>query len=294
MLRTREGWIFTRTRHFKEGGRLQIGQVLADPFQPDTVLMPNGPLELPEDVIHDDTEETNVSWDSERGLKAMFNLWAEVTLLPVGATSGVKVDKTDNISWQFESLKTDQISPPLEYVKKAMRHGEVPHYLRKWRYDKRVFMVTGVTIAKNAQMVKINSNTTAVNATAKTDLESTGAPMTLGAGGEREVHNREVEKVGQATNFVFAYSVNEVFYNKLRQNPFHKGEVASTGKDYTPEELAEIAAAAAIEDFQVDDIDGDTYCGEEEARPDGSKVEKHTIGRYVCLMNTGLDGADKV
>jgi hypothetical protein len=49
------GWFFTRTRKIAPGGRIQIGQILTKLFQPQSALLPYGPLPLPEGLIPDKT-----------------------------------------------------------------------------------------------------------------------------------------------------------------------------------------------------------------------------------------------
>jgi hypothetical protein len=73
MPRTYEGWIFPKTRKFAANGRLQIGQIIAKPFEPEYCLLPEGPRHLPDGLVPDITEEHNISLDSEHDLKAMFN-----------------------------------------------------------------------------------------------------------------------------------------------------------------------------------------------------------------------------
>lgn len=93
----------------------QMG-VLGKPFQPETALMPRGPLPVPNDVIVDETEDKAVSIFSGSDLKVMFRVWAELNPVPVTGVASVHVDHSDSASWHFDSLKSQQITPPLTYV----------------------------------------------------------------------------------------------------------------------------------------------------------------------------------
>lgn len=254
MSQTYDGWIFTKTRKFAPNGRLQIGQILAKPFQPEFSLMPTGPLPIPDDVLQDKTEDSNITLSSGQGLKAMFRLWADLNAAPVSADIGTTVEHSNSLSWQFDALKSTQISPTLQYVQKSMEHGEVPHYLKTWRWDKRVFIVTGITIAEGARMEKEKSRFTEAHASASADFSGMDL-LDTGAEARLESKDSKTEKLGGTSDFVFAYSLNEVFYRKVKHKPFTKGEVATgiNGEESGDEEDIE---TAIVDDFAEDHYQG--------------------------------------
>jgi hypothetical protein len=256
MSRTYDGWIFTKTRKFASNGRLQIGQVLAKPFQPESALMPRGPLPMPEDVIVDETEDKNVSISSGSDLKVMFRMWAELNPVPVTGEANVHVDNSDSASWHFDSLKSQQITPPLTYV-------QVPQHLKKWRCDRRVFMVTGVTVAEGATTAKRFARASGFKTSASGDPSGTGSTG-LGMASEFETNNANEETTGESSNFVFAYSVNEVYYRSMAHAPFRKGEVQSVGVDNGTEFRDDASSVTMIEAVVVDDIDEEPYQGGDE------------------------------
>ncbi|QYS93022.1 hypothetical protein H0G86_000412 [Trichoderma simmonsii] len=262
MSRTYDGWIFTKTRKFASNGRLQIGQVLGKPFQPESALMPRGPLPVPKDVIVDETEDKNVSISSESDLKVMFRMWAELNPVPVTGETNIHVDRSDSASWHFDSLKSQQITPPLTYVQDSMEHDEVPNYLKKWRWDKRVFIVTGVTVAEGATTAIKNARAAGFKASASGDPSGTGSGG-LGMAGELETNSSNEETTDESSNFVFAYSVNEVYYRRMTHAPFRKGEVQSVGDDDRTE-IQDGETGAMIETVVVDDIDEEPYEGGDE------------------------------
>ncbi|KAL7916499.1 hypothetical protein GGI35DRAFT_433218 [Trichoderma velutinum] len=262
MSRTYDGWIFTKTRKFASNGRLQIGQVLAKPFQPESVLMPRGPLPVPKDVIVDVTEDKNVSVSSESDLKVMFRMWAELNPVPIAGETNIHVDRSNSASWHFDSLKSQQITPPLTYVQDSMEHGEVPNYVKKWRWDKRVFIVTGVTVAEGATTAVKNARSAGFKASASGDPSGTGSGG-LGVTSELKTSSSNEESTGGSSNFVFAYSVNEVYYRRMTHAPFRKGEVQSVGDDEGTEIQDEVPVTM-IEAVVVDDIDEEPYQGGDE------------------------------
>lgn len=262
MNRTCDGWIFTRTRKFAPNGRLQIGQILAKPFQPDSALMPHGPLAVPEGVILDVTEDSNVSLSSSHSFSTMFRIWADLNPISVTADAGNYANHSDVLSWHFNSLKSKQISPPLEYVHNSLEHDEVPNYLRKWRWNKRVFMITGITIAEGAKVVRRDTQGNAIHALGLVDLSGTGY-MRVGGGGEAASRASNLEAVGESSNFVFAYTVNEIFYRKITHKPFRKGEVQSI-MEWSGGEAQGMVDGNMIETLVVDDVAEEPYQGDED------------------------------
>lgn len=219
--------------------------------------MPTGPLAVPDDVLQDKTEDSDVSQSSGHDLKAMFKLWADLNPFPVGADTDVKVENSRTLSWHFESLKSTQISPTRQYVQSSMEHGEVPSYLKTFHWDKRVFMVTGVTIAEGAKLVKSDLQSAGAYTSAKADLSGAGLSTAGGAGG-LDFKDSSTEKVRGTSNFVLAYSLNEIFYRKITHRPFRKGEVQSVQKDGHKESED---SAREIDGIVVDDIAEEPYQG---------------------------------
>lgn len=222
--------------------------------------MPTGPLAVPDDVLQDKTEDSNVSLSSGHDLKAMFKLWADLNPFPVGADTNIKVGHSNTLSWHFDSLRSTQITPTLQYVQESMEHGDVPGYLKTFRWDKRVFIVTGVTIAEGARMVKSDLKFAGAYASAKADLSGAGAATAGGAGG-LESKDSSTEKLGETTSFVLAYSLHEVFYRQISHRPFRKGEVQSVPQDGSKESED---GASEVDGIIVDDIAEEPYQGGDE------------------------------
>lgn len=219
--------------------------------------MPTGPLPVPDDVLQDKTEDSNASLSSGHRLKAMFKFWADLNPFPAGADTGINFENSNTLSWHFDSLKSTQISPTRQYVQDLMEHGEVPGYLRTFRWDKRVFIVTGVTIAEGARMVKSDLQSAGAYASVTGDLSGAGL-STAGGAVEFESNKSRMEELGGTSNFVLAYSLNEIFYRKITHRPFRKGEVQSVKEDGTKESED---GAGEIDGVMVDDIAEKPYQG---------------------------------
>ncbi|KAI0171207.1 hypothetical protein BJ166DRAFT_518147 [Pestalotiopsis sp. NC0098] len=265
---THDGWIFTRTRKFAPNGRIQIGQILPKPFQPESALMPFGPLTPPEKLAEDITKDENVDLSTETELTALFKLWANVNLVSVTASSGAHLDRSNSLIWHFDSLESRQISPPLSYVQDSIKHGEVPQYLNpptqkksRWSFakksaERRIFMVTGVTVAQGARMAR--KNTRAAGAGISGSVDPSGTRV-VAAGGKTNIESKHMdnEELGASSNFVFAYSVNEVFWRTLTHAPFRKGEVQNVDNSSAPDETTKEKLQSTV----VDEIAEEPYQG---------------------------------
>ncbi|KAF7537670.1 hypothetical protein G7054_g3546 [Neopestalotiopsis clavispora] len=272
MDRTHEGWIFTRTRKFAPNGRIQIGQILPKPFQPESALMPFGPLTLPETLVEDKTKDENIDLTAETERTALFKLWANVK--PVSITTGgsAHLDRSNSLVWHFDSLESRQISPPLSYVQESIKHGEVPQFLNppiqkqsRWPFakgsaddaERRIFMVTGVTVAQGARMARKNTRAAGASTSGSADPSGTGI---VAAGGETKIESKHMdnEELEASSNFVFAYSVNEIFWRTLTHAPYRVGEVQSVNDSSAPDETTE---EEKLQSLVVDDIDEKPYQG---------------------------------
>ncbi|KAI9146879.1 hypothetical protein HJFPF1_13447 [Paramyrothecium foliicola] len=274
MDRTHDGWIFTQTRKFAPNGRIQIGQILSKPFQPESALMPFGPLAPPDGLAIDETKDENIDLSTETELTALFKLWANINPVSVTAGAGAHLERSHSLVWHFDSLESRQISPPLSYVQESVQHGEVPQYLnrpaeKKSRWplakksaegtERRIFIVTGVTVAQGARMTRKNTRATGVNATGSANPLGTGTGS-VAAGGQAEIESKhkDSEELGASSNFIFAYSVNEVFWRTLTHGPFRVGEVQNIDNSHPPDGTTEEEQLRSI---VVDDIAEEPYQG---------------------------------
>ncbi|KAH0531455.1 hypothetical protein TsFJ059_000284 [Trichoderma semiorbis] len=89
---------------------------------------------------------------------------------------------------------------------------------------------------------------------------ASGDPSGTGASGldltcEFETHSSNEESTGESSDFVFVYSVNEVYHRRMTQTSLRKGEAQRIG-DVDGTEFRDEAPVAMIETIVVDeDID---------------------------------------
>jgi hypothetical protein len=257
MPRTYHPWILTKAKEFSPTGTLQVGQILVEPFNPAYTLMPGGPLPIPADVLQEKSFQTSADLESKEDLNAMFGLWITAAGLPAGGKAGASVNQLDELSWHFEKLSGNIISPSIVYLNAALRHGDVPSYTGRFHVIKRLYMVTGVRIAHGARMVKKSSQSIGLGGEAKSG--ATG-PVDVGAMGRLEKGKEVKENFSNASDFVYAYRLSEVnYWGEPTHKPFVKGEAAGedAGGDSEDEDVElEPHAGGLKDDFDGQGLDG--------------------------------------
>jgi len=247
MTRTYNRWILTKSCEFSPNGNLRLGQILAKPKDPAYVLQPLGPLPLHEGIEPEITSRTNVSMHDTNELSAQFSAWANLGYVPMQFKATSATTHSHDLQWHFDKLESQIMSPSLAYVQDAMRHGDVELGLKNWKhpFKRHVYMVTGVRIVNGARMVKTDTSSTNNKVVAEG-----AAPDQLASAGTRAgiaTHSSESEGFERATDFVFAYRLNEVRYRGVvTHKPYAEGEVASAEKSAVAR-----APEVEINDFEV-------------------------------------------
>ncbi len=196
----------------------------------------------------------------------MFKLWAEDTAIPVQAKMGGMVERSSQSDWQFDSLVSTQVTLPWDYTAKSIETPEVFKHLkewhvRQWLWNKRLFIVTGVTVAKGAKMAKSDTRTIGGHAAVQGDLSSAAVPVPANMDGEISVVSKKSDKARmEVTDFVISYSVNEVFFEKQTQKPYRCGEVSSVGENASEHE--DDLCDNEIIGFTLSDVCENAYVGE--------------------------------
>ncbi|OTA00920.1 hypothetical protein A9Z42_0012250 [Trichoderma parareesei] len=178
-------------------------------------------------------------------LTAHFRGWARSSKLPAGLGVGWTKKQSREHLWHFEKLESSILSPPLAYTAEAMEHGDVRATLRSRRFKRHVYMVTGVRIARGARLHHLDKDHFRFAADTQTDMPED--IVTLGATAAMGQKKLDSEKFSRASDFVFAYRLNEVSYRGiLSQRPYLGGEVASADAPYVGYE-----PSVVVDDFEV-------------------------------------------
>jgi hypothetical protein len=263
MSRTYNRWILTKSCEFAPDGNLRLGQILAEPKDPAYVLQPLGPLPLHNNIKPEVTTRSNVSLSDNNELSAQFRTWANLGYIPVQFKIASAKKRLHDLDWHFEKLESRIMAPDLAYVDNAMRHGDVEESLRSWRnpFKRRVYMVTGVRIVSGAHLKRREAASTKHMGAAQGAAPD--ASVSAGTDANFATSSTESEEFERASDFVFAYRLNEVSYRgKISHRPYVSGETSSADKppvrrgdeivinDFEVLELSEVDLSDEEDDFE--------------------------------------------
>jgi len=213
---------------FKPGGSISLGQILVKPFEPSTPLLLPRPLPIAEETI-ERTYQDSVQLAYTTSFNKSFGLWAELALLPVTAEVVPGMHKSKSESWHFDRLETEIMAPRLVDVKTAMGQDEVVRELNrsKFNFKKRLYMVTGVRIARGARLLRRDS--TGIGGEIKVGLDLTAftaAPISAGPKISVSRTKGTGHSFEEASDFVYAYRVCEIHYGKdVYVKPHNRGDL---------------------------------------------------------------------
>lgn len=252
MTRTYKRWIFAKSCDNSPDGNLRLGQILAEAKDPAYVLQPQGPLPFVAEgkdygIKPEVTSRSNVNLHDADTLSAHFSCWANLGYVPVQFKASSTTTRSHDLSWHFDKLESQIISPSLDYIKAAMRHGDVEASLKnfQWPFRRRVYMVTGIRVVHGARMKRKDTSSTSNTGRA----EGTAPDQSVSAGAKFGVASEslESEEYGKATDFVFAYRLNEVKYRGIiTHKPYTKGETESADRP-----AGQRGPETEINDFEV-------------------------------------------
>ncbi len=146
--------------------------------------------------------------------------------MPARVKAGAAVARSHHYVWHFERLESKIMAPSLAYVRDAMGHGDVPSTLASFLFKRRVYMVTGVRVVAGARMQRERRAKASVGADA--EASDPGQAVAAGARASASREQLDTEEFGKASDFVFAYRLNEVHYRgTVTHRPYTGGETSS-------------------------------------------------------------------
>jgi len=215
------------------------------PFEPSLPLLPDGPLPVDPKSI-ERTHQTSVEVGSHSSLGISFQLWASIDMLPIQTDLTAEQHTTKSTTWKFDRIDSEIVVPRLQDVQNAVNREEVVAQINRKMFDfrKRIYMITGVRIARGARLSQQTPRTYGIKARVSVDLAVQAAtPITLGPAGHISKTAANSYSFEGSSDFVYAYRVCEIHYGKdVHVRPYNKGE--TFGVDNAGDE---------IDDVDVDD-----------------------------------------
>ncbi|KAF5554821.1 major facilitator superfamily transporter [Fusarium mexicanum] len=188
---------------------IRLGHIWKHPMDPGSFCGP--PLPIPEDMETNHTFKSPWYIGKGRENSGSLGIWANF-LQAVGVTAESNFDwsNANDVSHTCERLDTYSIEPTDDYVKESVKAVAVEAVKRR----QRLFMVTGVKIARGAVGSISSSRRVGGGARVGFGGESLGVPFD---GGPQFSISRDIydeETYGESSDFVFAYRVRRIVYPK--------------------------------------------------------------------------------
>jgi hypothetical protein len=209
-------------------GPLQLGHILDDPTEPRYPLNPDDVI-APLDSKSYTQAVTGFSATRSQLHESGFRLWAKLTdLVPVGADAGVigKKDSTDVYS--IKTIDTEFFLPSKKYLEASVHRPDVKRFLEGSRWRNSIFMITGLKVARGASVTSYRLSEQKAGGEASVNLAPVTVPLSIGAGGGRNITAEELTKTDGSGDFVLAYQLRKIIYKKgkpAKHESYNKGAV---------------------------------------------------------------------
>ncbi|CAG8960112.1 hypothetical protein HYFRA_00010591 [Hymenoscyphus fraxineus] len=206
---TEKSWFIMRYPHFPPES-IKLGQLITDPTEPHILLDPSGLEASPANLPSYRTLEEHFEWEATSSPSGHGGLSAAADGVPLSAEISGEFKKTQTDWAKFGSLETQLIIPTSEFVKDSMMRPVVRQELGKSLLLKRVFMITGVKIARGASTGRETSCSS--GGIFKVGVTPTPTiPVSLGpSGGFGKSKSESV--TSQGSDFVWAFSLRQIYY----------------------------------------------------------------------------------
>ncbi|PNP74524.1 hypothetical protein FNYG_12147 [Fusarium nygamai] len=159
------------------------------------------------------TEKKKVQYMTEKLRSGKFSILTKfLSVLGFGVDIGAEVERSDEETFVFETLETNEFIPTKEYLQLCIESETVRGWLEQFNYSKPIYVITGLKNVTGAAANTIKSRTIGGNLSAEVDgtVWSGGAvPIGGGPGIEGKATTSEGTK-WEGGNFVFAFRVSKV------------------------------------------------------------------------------------
>jgi len=254
---TEKCWFVLRYKHFPPDGPIKLGQLVSNPAEPYQVIDFSGPSAYPANMPIIPSVEQHFTWDSVTGSEGNLTLSGRTNCLPVSGAVRAAFKNTMHSYAQFETLETAIIVPTPEFISSSMNRPVIKEFLGSHVLPKRVFMITGLKIARKGQAG--HGRTISRDFGLQLGVQPTpGMPFSLGPDIGGKTESSEM-LCSTASDFVWAFSVRQIHY---RRGKLGKSSTYTDG------------ATLGMNDDEGDDMDD----SEEETSVDPATLEINIDG----------------
>jgi len=239
---------------------LKLGHIISDPMTPNIALNKSQVVPFPKDLIPSSTKKSGWTGTISQLRAKKFGLWARfLEIFGLGGEVSVHSNSGNENYFTLDSLETTFIDPGEEYVKQSMSAEGVQRFIKASRYNKPVYMITGLKIANGASA--IGSETVVRGGQAKFGFDGTSSGVPVSVGSEAEISSTKINTVSfdGASPFPFAIRLRQISYDKgkeIVQQEYRVGVVLGTDKEEGDEEQTEDVKVLGLNAQDAEDFQG--------------------------------------
>ncbi|PMD35139.1 hypothetical protein L207DRAFT_637536 [Hyaloscypha variabilis F] len=188
---------------------LALGRVIHDKLNPVRCLNKNDSIAIPPDDVYKD-KKTEWSHEAENQSSGRHSIWSRYIYGLFGWSTGATFDDSIISDYVFEVLETTFFEPSDDYIKDVMWTPSLESFLEASRFNKPVYMITGLKVARGVRAKSRKVSGIEGRATASATLG-----VVLGAQGN--VEGETAGRLRQITADSFEGSTDIVIAYRLRK-----------------------------------------------------------------------------
>ncbi|KAF3317975.1 hypothetical protein TWF173_009795 [Orbilia oligospora] len=207
------------------GHAMEINRWLQNPGDPGSVI--GTPLPIPGNIDINHTYKESWTMDLGRNSQSKIGYWAKIAQLPVAAGAHTIWGRSKGSVYTIPKMDTYSIEPTPEYVKASTSLASSDSI----RKGSNFYMVTGVKIARGGSATNVESKDIGADVILGVDVTTASIPIEVGVEVGYSTGGYNNQSFGSSSDFVFAYRVREIFYEKriLKTREYNKGAVLGEG-----------------------------------------------------------------
>ena len=259
---------------YPPSSNISLGRIWTDPSDPGTCINPDGPLPFPSNMQVQHGHKTD--WRNKTGgqHKGVIGIWARfLQVVGIDAEASVTWQNSNGDTYEFKRLDTEFIDPTTEFYTQSVLAPSVAEYIIETKFKKSIYMITGVKIARGADVEQARSKEAGTHLKAGVDGTTAGSPVAVGPEVTISSSNSETTSSKGSSDFVFAYRLREIYYSKgkVKHREHNKGALQDLGGSSTKSSKEDVSAIPPLE---ILGCAGEDVTGEGSAAGNGLAVDE--------------------
>lgn len=200
-----------------------LGSLITDPLDPESSLNATDKPNLPEGLIQK-THKAEWNSDEHKGSAMKLGVWTKfLQKIGIGANFGLTGGSADETGIKVKRLETEIIAPSTSLVSEILQTApEAMDFIKASNFKDPVYMVTGVKIARGAQLQTGKQMSRSLESSVGVDTTGISVPVAVGPQLELGSGRSQVTSFTDSSDFVFAYRLNKVIYSKNAESVLHQ------------------------------------------------------------------------